>query len=201
MPISTSQSVFACVLATLLTTAPVVAQAPVHVPVDAPARYHPLPSLREQAVEQQEWLRLRLTRVLPALMAEYDVDMWILSMREYGEDPVFRAIAFFANLRNRSGFGPFGDQSIFVRADVFENIDGFDSRALLSDFDFVRRVRRRGQFRLLATSVRSSSRRWRRDGTLRTLWSHWRLSAEYLLLGHRRRNGSRERLEKLRRVR
>ena len=51
MPISTSQSVFACVLATLLTTAPVVAQAPVHVPVDAPARYHPLPSLREQAVD------------------------------------------------------------------------------------------------------------------------------------------------------
>jgi hypothetical protein len=37
----------------------------------------------------QEWVSARLERVLPALMAEHGVDMWILSMREYGEDPVF----------------------------------------------------------------------------------------------------------------
>ncbi len=41
----------------------------------------------------QRWVQARLERVLPALMAEYDVDMWILSMREYGEDPVFWSIA------------------------------------------------------------------------------------------------------------
>ncbi len=83
----------ALMLAALLTSSvPVVAQAPANVPDVAPARYHPLPTLREQAVEQQEWLRLRLTRVLPELMAEYDVDMWILSMREYAEDPVFGSI-------------------------------------------------------------------------------------------------------------
>ena len=69
-----------------------VAQAPVYVPADAPARIHPLPSLREQAAEQQDWLELRIGRVLPKLMAEYDVRMWILSMREYAEDPVFRSI-------------------------------------------------------------------------------------------------------------
>ena len=58
-------------------------------PDDAPARIHPLPSLREQAVEQQAWLDERMQRILPELMAEYDVRMWILSMREYAEDPVF----------------------------------------------------------------------------------------------------------------
>ena len=52
----------------------------------------PLPTLREQAVEQQEWLKIRLERVLPKLMLEYDTDMWILSMREYAEDPVFWSI-------------------------------------------------------------------------------------------------------------
>ena len=40
----------------------------------------------------QAWVEARLARVLPALMQEYDVDMWILSMREYGEDPVFWSI-------------------------------------------------------------------------------------------------------------
>jgi hypothetical protein len=33
-----------------------------------------------------------MERVLPELMAEYDVRMWILSMREYAEDPVFWSI-------------------------------------------------------------------------------------------------------------
>jgi hypothetical protein len=68
---------------------PLEAQAPAPVPEYAPARYQPLPTLREQAAEQQMWLETRLETVLPALMAEYDVSMWILSMREYAEDPVF----------------------------------------------------------------------------------------------------------------
>lgn len=68
---------------------PVAAQAPVHVPAGVPARYHALPPVRQQAKEMQTWVEARLTRVLPALMAEHEVDMWILSMREYGEDPVF----------------------------------------------------------------------------------------------------------------
>ncbi len=62
------------------------------VPPDAPPQIHPLPSLREQAREQQAWVEKRLTEVLPALMREYGVAMWILSMREYGEDPVFWSI-------------------------------------------------------------------------------------------------------------
>ena len=59
------------------------------VPADAPARVHPLPSLRVQAEERLDWTRIRLERVLPQLMREYDVDMWVVSMREYAEDPVF----------------------------------------------------------------------------------------------------------------
>ena len=68
------------------------AQVPAKVPEEAPARIHPLPSLREQALEQQAWLEMRMERILPQLMAEYDVSMWILSMREYAEDPVFWSI-------------------------------------------------------------------------------------------------------------
>ena len=48
--------------------------------------------LGQQAVEQQAWLEARMERVLPKLMAEYDARMWILSMREYAEDPVFWSI-------------------------------------------------------------------------------------------------------------
>jgi hypothetical protein len=53
------------------------------------AQDRPLGTLREQAEIQQGWLQLRLERVLPRLMREHGVDMWIIPMREYNEDPVF----------------------------------------------------------------------------------------------------------------
>ena len=56
------------------------------------AQERPLGTLRDQAEIQQGWLELRLTRVLPRLMREHDVDMWIMPMREYNEDPVFSGL-------------------------------------------------------------------------------------------------------------
>ncbi len=58
----------------------------------SPSRQRPLGTLREQAALQHEWLRYRLDSVLPDLMRRYGVDMWIMSMREYNEDPVFWSI-------------------------------------------------------------------------------------------------------------
>jgi Xaa-Pro aminopeptidase len=49
----------------------------------------PVPSLREQAAIQQQWLKLRLERVLPKLMRKHGVQMWLVVCREYNEDPVF----------------------------------------------------------------------------------------------------------------
>ena len=44
--------------------------------------------LREQAKIRDAWLKERLDSVLPALMRENGIDMWILVAREYAEDPV-----------------------------------------------------------------------------------------------------------------
>ncbi len=53
----------------------------------------PFGTLREQAVLQQQWLEERLETVLPPLMREHDVQMWVIPMREYNEDPLFKALA------------------------------------------------------------------------------------------------------------
>jgi hypothetical protein len=58
-------------------------------PAQAESQERPFGTLREQADTQQEWLALRLERVLPRLMREHGVDMWIVPVREYNEDPVF----------------------------------------------------------------------------------------------------------------
>ncbi|HEX8454170.1 MAG TPA: M24 family metallopeptidase [Longimicrobium sp.] len=58
----------------------------------AAAQERPFGTLREQAEVRQEWLRLRMERVLPRLMREQGVAMWIVPMREYNEDPVFSSL-------------------------------------------------------------------------------------------------------------
>jgi Xaa-Pro aminopeptidase len=45
--------------------------------------------MREQSEIQQQWLKLRLERVLPRLMRKHGVAMWLVICREYNEDPVF----------------------------------------------------------------------------------------------------------------
>lgn len=72
------------VLFALTLTAPLLAQAPPASP--------PLGTLREQAALQQTWLKERLETVLPVVMRRHAVDMWVIAMREYNEDPVFPAL-------------------------------------------------------------------------------------------------------------
>lgn len=79
----------------------------------------PLPPLREQAWEQQAWLAKRLTEVLPRIMREHGVDLWILSMREYAEDPVFFSMVspttFAARRRSIYVFHDLGPEKGFAR--------------------------------------------------------------------------------------
>jgi Xaa-Pro aminopeptidase len=56
----------------------------------APER--PFGTLREQAQQQQDWLKKRLDTFLPALMRKHGIDFWVVPMREYNEDPVFSAL-------------------------------------------------------------------------------------------------------------
>ena len=83
---------------TALVISTALLQAPLSV---TPTR--PLGTLREQAAVEQEWLRYRLDSVLPRLMRQYHVALWVVPMREYNEDPVFwslvSATTFFARRR------------------------------------------------------------------------------------------------------
>src|SRR5262245_21455710 len=63
--------------------------APLSAAAATPAMPPPLPPLREQDQIRQEWLKLRLERVLPTLMRRHGVSMWLVVCREYNEDPVF----------------------------------------------------------------------------------------------------------------
>jgi Xaa-Pro aminopeptidase len=54
--------------------------------------YRPFGTLREQAALRQQFLEKRMATVLPELMRKYRIDMWVVPMREYNEDPVFSSL-------------------------------------------------------------------------------------------------------------
>jgi Xaa-Pro aminopeptidase len=58
----------------------------------SPDSTRPFGTLRAQADRQQAWLKERLETVLPGLMRKYGIDMWVVPMREYNEDPTFPAL-------------------------------------------------------------------------------------------------------------
>jgi len=88
----------------------------------------------------------------------------------------YRVVAWGANLRNRLGVGPFGDQSIFATAEAFRRLGGLDAGARFGDLDLVRKLRRAGRFVILPERVLASPRRYERLGLARTLLRHWRLT-------------------------
>ncbi|AGC49123.1 Xaa-Pro aminopeptidase family enzyme [Myxococcus stipitatus DSM 14675] len=62
-------------------------------PVNSSSSERPFGTLREQAERQQSWLRERMETALPQLMRKHGIEMWVVPMREYNEDPVFKALS------------------------------------------------------------------------------------------------------------
>ncbi len=93
----------------------------------------------------------------------------------------FKVVSVGGNFRNRFGIGPFGDQSIFVKKEIFDSIGGYDPDAFLEDQDLVQRIKKAGRFTILPLPARTSVRRWQEKGFYKTLFVHWYMTALYIL--------------------
>ena len=77
-------------------------------------------------------------------------------------------IAAAANTRSNATRAPYGDQAIFVRRAVFEDVGGFRPLPIMEDLEFMTRLRRAGHaIRILSMPVRTSGRRQLREGLFR----------------------------------
>lgn len=69
-----------------------------------------------------------------------------------------------ANMRSRWLHMPYGDQAIFIGSDLFHRMGGFAEMPIMEDFEFVRRLRKRGRISIIPEPVVTSARRWRESG-------------------------------------
>jgi rSAM/selenodomain-associated transferase 2 len=85
-----------------------------------------------------------------------------------GRHPRLRWLEALGRFLSRHGGSLFGDQSLFVRREIFRALGGFASIPLMEDMEFSRRLRRFGQIAVLDPPLESSNRRHLVRGSWRT---------------------------------
>ena len=101
-------------------------------------------------------------------------------LRLDGERWIFWLIGNLISLRSRLTKVATGDQAIFVRRQVFEEIGGFPDIPLMEDIAFCRMLKKKGRVACLRSQVVTSSRRWGAEGVGRTILKMWVLRLLFL---------------------
>ena len=87
---------------------------------------------------------------------------------------------WLAEIRNRLFGWHLGDQAIFIRRELFDQLGGFRDIDLFEDLDLSRRMKRLGRVATLNPPVVSSARRFERYGPVATTLSDLSLTFRYL---------------------
>ncbi|MDQ6861402.1 MAG: glycosyltransferase family 2 protein [Verrucomicrobiota bacterium] len=89
--------------------------------------------------------------------------------RQFDErHPHLRCFEFVARFLTRHGGTLFGDQTLFVRREVFRKLGGFAEIPLMEDVEFSRRLRAAGPVAVLDPPIRTSPRHHIENGAWRT---------------------------------
>lgn len=92
---------------------------------------------------------------------------------------LLRLVERMMNWRSRLTGVATGDQAIFVRRDVFEQLGGYPEQALMEDIALTTALKRIAPPACLRERVITSGRRWEKHGVLSTILLMWRLRAAY----------------------
>ncbi|MEK7762398.1 MAG: TIGR04283 family arsenosugar biosynthesis glycosyltransferase [Nitrospirota bacterium] len=88
-------------------------------------------------------------------------------------------ISRMMNWRSRLSGLATGDQALFVRRSIFQQMGGFADMPLMEDIEFSRRLTQKGATAALTATVTTSFRRWEQQGPLRTILLMWTIRFLY----------------------
>ena len=91
----------------------------------------------------------------------------------------YRLLERGINLRSRLFSLPYGDQAIFLRAERFKAVGGYNNLPIMEDYAFMQQLKRQGKIAIASSSVLTSSRRWQKLGIARTT-----LTNQLIILGY-----------------
>lgn len=101
------------------------------------------------------------------------------NVRIDGRHPMLRVVERMINLRSRLTGVATGDQAIFVRRDVFQQIGGYADLPLMEDIALSKALKKIAPPACLRATVLTSARRWEKHGVWLTILLMWQLRAAY----------------------
>jgi len=113
----------------------------------------------QQAVTQYDWGR-------------FDV-------RLDSHEPLLSIVGLMINQRSRLIGIATGDQAIFIKKSLFEQIGCYPDQPLMEDIELCKRLKKIARPACLKSKVTTSARRWQQHGTWRTIFLMWHLRFDY----------------------
>ncbi len=97
------------------------------------------------------------------------IDAGCFRLRFYPSHPILDFYAWFT--RFDINLFRFGDQSLFIKKEVFQEIGGFDeSLQVMEDQEIIHRIKKVATFKVLKDSIGTSARKYEQVGRLRLQW-------------------------------
>lgn len=79
----------------------------------------------------------------------------------------YRMISAGTNLRVAVLFLVYGDQALFTSREIYEKVGGFRPLPVMEDVDFVSRLREIGKIVIVDSEIKTSARRWEKEGAFK----------------------------------
>jgi rSAM/selenodomain-associated transferase 2 len=109
--------------------------------------------------------------VVGAFELSFDSERW-----------AFKLIAKAASWRYRLTRLPYGDQAIFMPQEYFHRIGGFTEIPIMEDLDLMRRIKKRkDRIYISKERIKTSARRWEKEGVIYCVLRTWMLASLYCL--------------------
>lgn len=102
------------------------------------------------------------------ILAEKNTIAGAFCLKIDSEKKVFRFIELMVNWRSHILELPYGDQGIFIKKAVFQEISGFKEMPIMEDFELVKRLQKLGKIRIASETIITSARRWQKLGIVKT---------------------------------
>lgn len=83
---------------------------------------------------------------------------------------IYRLIESMGNLRAKITGVFYGDQGIFIKKELFNNLGGFPAVAVMEDVIFTKKLRKITKTAVLRDKILVSPRRWQKDGLIKTVF-------------------------------
>lgn len=95
---------------------------------------------------------------------------------------IFRLIEKMVYIRSRLTGIPYGDQAIFIKKEFFTRTNGYQEIPIMEDVELMRRIKKLGyKMYFVQKKVKTSPRRYEKEGVIYCTLRNWMLMSLYLL--------------------